>query len=83
MNRGVDRAQQHAAATSRLEDCLALATVLAAKDPDEQKYAGQRQYVAARTLVLATAVGPELKGLGSAVVSTAVKAVCCPPTAEF
>ena len=32
--------------------------------------------VAARTLALATAVDPEMKGLGSAVVNTAVKAVC-------
>ena len=29
---------------------------------------------------MATAVGPELKGLGSAVVRTAVKAVCCRQT---
>ena len=73
---GIVLSIEHSSTVRQHLDRLALATVLAAKDSDERKYAGQRQYVAARTLALATAVGPELKGLGSAVVSTAVKAVC-------
>ena len=65
--------QQHAAATSRLSGACYCAR---RQRPRRTKICGPTA-AAARTLALATAVGPELKGLGSAVVSTAVKAVYC------
>ena len=66
---------EHSSTLRQHVDSLALAVLAATKDRKERTYAGHRQK---KLLTLATAaVDLELKGSGSAVVSTAVKAICC------